>query len=92
MSDIIKDREEIIDEENIQLLEAEEEEQQYKPSTMKIVFGILMILIYLAMGYALLFTEFFAVSIKYDWMRYLFGSVFAIYGIWRGYRQFFNKN
>ena len=90
--DKIKDKEEIIDEEYIPQPEAEEEEPQYKPSTMKIVFGILMILIYFAMGYAVLFTNCFAVTIQIDWLRYLFGCVFAVYGLWRGYRQFFNKN
>ena len=75
-------------EENI---DKEQDNETKAPSKVKIVFGILMIAIYLGMAYALLFTKFFEVTIQYEWMRYAFGTIFAVYGIWRGYRQFSNK-
>lgn len=65
-----------------------ENERKNTPSKMKIVFGVIMVAIYLAMAYTLVFTKFFEPTIQYAWMRYAFGGVFAVYGIWRAYRQF----
>ena len=59
-----------------------------KTSKIKVIFGVIMVLIYLAMAYALIFTKIFEVTIQYAWMRYTFGCVFALYGFWRAYRQF----
>ena len=53
---------------------------------MNIVFGIIMIAIYLGMAYLLLFTSLF--SNLYDIVRYIMGGVFAVYGVFRGYRLF----
>lgn len=66
----------------------EEVDDAHKPSKKALAFGTMMILIYFAMAYALVATEFFAITIQYDWVRYVCGAVFAIYGIWRGYRLF----
>lgn len=55
---------------------------------MLIVFGIIMIVIYVGMGSLLLFTQFFANVITIDWIRYVLGSAFILYGIWRAIRQF----
>ena len=49
---------------------------------MNVVFGMIMIAIYLGMAYLLLFTSLF--SNLYDIM----GGVFAVYGVFRGYRLF----
>ncbi len=57
-----------------------------KPTGMNIVFGVIMIAIYLGMAYLLLFTPFFANL--YDVVRYVMGGVFVVYGIFRGYRLF----
>ena len=46
----------------------------------------IMIAIYLGMAYLLLFTTFF--SNLYDIVRYIMGVVFAVYGVFRGYRLF----
>lgn len=47
-------------------------------------FGIFMVVIYFSMAYLTLFTEhFFWIT---DWARYGLGSIFALYGVWRGYR------
>lgn len=73
-------------------IDKERDSKEKKYSTTKMVLGIIMIAIYLGMAYALLFTKFFEVTIQYEWMRYVFGTVFAVYGIWRGYRQFANMN
>ncbi|HIX26162.1 MAG TPA: hypothetical protein H9859_00775 [Candidatus Barnesiella excrementigallinarum] len=57
-----------------------------KPLGMNIVFGMIMIAIYLGMSYLLLFTTLF--SNLYDIVRYIMGVVFAVYGLFRGYRLF----
>jgi hypothetical protein len=53
----------------------------------RIFFGVFMILVYLGMAY-LMFINFF------DWtsepwlsLRYVFGTIFALYGLYRCYRQ-----
>lgn len=47
---------------------------------------MIMIAIYLGMAYLLLFTSLF--SNLYDIVRYIMGGVFAVYGVFRGYRLF----
>lgn len=47
-----------------------------------VVFGMIMIAIYLGMAYLLLFTSLF--SNLYDIVRYIMGGVFAVYGVFRG--------
>lgn len=54
------------------------------PQKMRNVFGIIMILIYLGMG-VLCFINFFGFP---QWLRYVAGILFTLYGIWRAYRQF----
>ena len=53
---------------------------------MNVVFGMILIAIYLGMAYLLLFTSLF--SNLYDIVRYIMGGVFAVYGVFRGYRLF----
>lgn len=65
-----------------------EESTRRKPNVMSIIFGVIMIVIYVGMGVLLLCTQFFANVITIDWIRYLLGSVFIVYGFWRAYRQF----
>lgn len=58
------------------------------PGTMRTVFGIIMILIYLGMG-VLFFCGFFSwLTGTWAWLRWVGGGIFIAYGIWRAYRQF----
>lgn len=58
------------------------------PQTMRNVFGIIMIIVYLGVG-VLFLTGFFA-PIYSTWtcLRWVAGGIFIAYGIWRAYRQF----
>ncbi|MCP9611566.1 hypothetical protein [Coprobacter tertius] len=49
------------------------------------IFGIFMVLIYLGMAYLLVFTPLFERNFA-PVIRYGFGGVFVIYGIYRAYR------
>ena len=53
---------------------------------MNVVFGMIKKAINLGMAYLLLFTSLF--SNLYDIVRYIMGGVFAVYGVFRGYRLF----
>lgn len=55
------------------------------PKTMRNVFGIMMILIYVGMG-VLCFLDYF--DFKWQWLRWTGGVLFVAYGFWRAYRQF----
>ncbi|MDE6266473.1 MAG: hypothetical protein K2M07_03880 [Muribaculaceae bacterium] len=69
------------------------ENMRKTPRTMLIIFGVIMIIIYVGMGSLLLFTPFFSNVITIDWIRYVLGGAFILYGIWRAVRQFrFNMN
>lgn len=59
------------------------------PSKMRYVFGIFMICIYIGMGCLVLFDFF---KWEWQWLRWTAGSLFLIYGFWRGYRQFKGMN
>lgn len=53
------------------------------------VFGLFMIFIYFSMAYLTLCTNYFFWI--QDWARYGLGTIFIIYGLWRGYRYFKTK-
>ena len=57
------------------------------PRLMRNIFGIVMIIVYIGMG-VLFFINFFGFSSSWNWLRWIGGVVFTLYGIWRGYRQF----
>ncbi len=63
----------------------DDEQEKRKPSALNAALGVVMITIYMGMAYLLLFTTLFNLS---DVMRYIMGAVFALYGIFRGYRLF----
>lgn len=67
----------------------EDNEQRPKPSLMRTIFGIFMVLIYLLVG-ILLLTNWFNYPDTAGWniARWVVGIVLIIYGIWRGYRQY----
>lgn len=56
------------------------------PQLMRTIFGIFMVLVYVGMG-ILLFMNFFDWAGNFAWVRYVMGSLFVVYGFWRGYRQ-----
>ena len=55
--------------------------------TLRIFFGVFMILVYLGMAY-LLYINFFEWNTE-PWLtlRYVFAAILAIYGVYRCYRQ-----
>ncbi len=75
-------------------METEKDAQGPKKNGVKItlgyIFGIFMILIYFGMAYLLIFTPLFENTFL-EIFRYGIGIVFAIYGIFRAYRQIKNQ-
>lgn len=57
------------------------------PQTMRNIFGIIMIIVYIGMG-VLFFMNYFQFQGSWQILRWVGGVVFTIYGIWRAYRQF----
>lgn len=53
------------------------------------IFGIIMIIVFIGMG-VLLFIGFFnpIFGPGWQWLRWVGGVIFILYGIFRGYRQF----
>ncbi len=64
----------------------DDEQKPKQKIGLNVLLGIMMIAIYLGMSYLLLATSLF--SNLYDWVRYMMGAVFFVYGIFRGYRLF----
>lgn len=58
------------------------------PRASRNIFGIIMILIYLGMGILCLTNVFDWFGGSWEWLRWVGGSLFIVYGIWRAYRQF----
>ncbi len=58
------------------------------PSTMRVIFGIIMIIVYVGMGVLLLINYFQWTSPVLQWLRWIGGIMFILYGIWLGIRQF----
>lgn len=54
---------------------------------LRTIFGIFMIIVYVGMG-VLLFINFFKWDPAWNWLRWVGGGIFVVYGIWRAYRQF----
>lgn len=59
------------------------------PSTMRIVFGVIMIIVYVGMGVLLLINFFdWGDTPVWTWFRWVGGILLILYGIWRAIRQF----
>lgn len=58
------------------------------PKTMRNIFGIIMIAIYLGVGILFLCGYFNILFPTWTWVRWVGGALFIAYGIWRAYRQF----
>jgi len=61
------------------------------PHTMRVVFGIFMIIFYVAIGVLILagVLNFYG---DWEWLRWVAGIILVDYGIWRGYRQFASRD
>lgn len=58
------------------------------PATMRNIFGIIMIVIYVGVG-ILFFCGYFDILFPtWTWIRWVGGALFTAYGLWRAYRQF----
>lgn len=55
--------------------------------TIRIFFGVFMIIVYLGMAYLLYINFFDWVSEPWLTLRYVFAAVLALYGVYRCYRQ-----
>lgn len=58
------------------------------PQIMRNIFAILMVIVFVAVGVLCLVGYFPTLTGKFEWLRWVGGVVFIIYGFWRGYRQF----
>ncbi|MDR0835343.1 MAG: hypothetical protein LBN11_02030 [Tannerella sp.] len=56
-----------------------------KQFNMRLIFGIIMVLIYLGMALLMLFSDVFNFPLTY---RIIISALFLIYGIFRGYRLY----
>lgn len=65
-----------------------EKKKSNMPRLMRNIFGIIMIIIYVAMGVLFLSGYFSYLSGNWGWLRWTGGVLFIVYGIWRAYRQF----
>jgi len=61
------------------------------PHTMRVVFGIFMIIFYVAIGVLILagVLNFYG---DWEWLRWVAGIILVAYGIWRGYMQFASRD
>lgn len=69
-------------------MERDDENRSRVPSIMRAVFGIIMIIVYVGMGVLLLINFFQWGSGVLQWLRWIGGVAFILYGIWRAIRQF----
>ncbi len=67
-----------------------DKEMTQRISTISAIMGIVMTAIYMGMSFLLLFTNLFVGKVP-EWVRYMMGVVFFLYGIYRGYRVYKNK-
>jgi len=56
----------------------------------RFITGIIMVTIYLGMAFLLVFTTLFVGKVP-EWVRYMMGVVFFLYGIYRGYRVYVSR-
>ena len=59
---------------------------------MRAIFGIVMIIVYIGVG-ILFLTGFFApIYGSWEWIRWVGGIIFIVYGIWRAYLSSFPES
>ncbi len=59
------------------------------PKGARLAFGILMIIIYVGMGFLFIFNVFDIIN---PVISYVIGGLLIAYGIWRGYRLYVGSN
>ena len=62
------------------------QKSEKKPISWNVFFGMFMVLVYFGMAYLTLGTNYFFWI--HDWARYGLGTIFIVYGLWRGYRYY----
>lgn len=67
-----------------------DKEMTQRISTISAIMGLVMTAIYMGMSFLLLFTNLFVGKVP-EWVRYMMGVVFFLYGIYRGYRVYKSK-
>lgn len=76
---------------NSELPEVEQPSNEQGKSTLfAVITGIIMVAIYLGMAFLLVFTTLFVGKVP-EWVRYMMGVVFFLYGIYRGYRVYVSR-
>lgn len=58
------------------------------PQIMRNIFAIIMVIVFVTVGILCLIGTFPTLSGKFEWLRWVGGVVFILYGFWRAYRQF----
>lgn len=58
---------------------------EHKRSIFRLVWGIVMVIIYFGMAYILTLTDMFKEAIPLT-LRLIFGLLFTLYGVYRAYR------
>jgi hypothetical protein len=58
----------------------------------RFLLGICIVAAYLSISYMVLFTDVFKGGALSDTIRIVFGVLLGVYGIWRGYRLWKDKN
>lgn len=58
------------------------------PQSMRTLFGIIMIVVYLGVGFLFFIGFFDPLFPSWAWMKWVCGGVLIAYGLWRAYRQF----
>lgn len=69
------------------------EQDAHKPAKINlfaVISGVIMVAIYMGMAFLLVFTTLFVGKMP-EWVRYMMGVVFFLYGIYRGYRVYVSR-
>ena len=69
------------------------EQEAQEPAQLNLfalITGIIMVVIYMGMAFLLVFTTLFVGKVP-EWVRYMMGVVFFLYGLFRGYRVYTNR-
>ena len=64
-----------------------EESTPQRPAVVAMIMGGIMVAIYMGMAFLLTFTTLFVGKMP-EWVRYMMGAVFFVYGIFRAYRVY----
>ncbi|MBR3951383.1 MAG: hypothetical protein IKJ79_05670 [Bacteroidaceae bacterium] len=75
---------------NTDIIQEQETREPVKYNIFAIVTGVIMVAIYMGMAFLLVFTTLFVGKVP-EWVRYMMGVVFFLYGIYRGYRVYANR-